>query len=137
MMDALTTAAWRGVDMKIVLPAQNDSDKAVWAGRARYGPLLDAGVRIHELQGRVLHAKTAVIDGGWSAVGSSNLDWRSAIWNNEIDAIILGPTFGAQMEALFTRDLAASHPIDPAACRRRGPIPRLRELRASLLDRLL
>lgn len=137
MTDALVTAARRGVDVQVIVPSQSDSGQAVWAGRAKYGPLLDAGVRLYERQGRVLHAKTAVIDGAWSAVGSSNLDWRSAIWNNEIDAIVLGPAFGQRMEALFTGDAAASLPIDATAWRRRGPVQRVKELKASLLDRLL
>ena len=137
LADALAAAARRGVDVRVIVPSESDSRQAVWAGRAKYGPLLEAGVRIYERQGRVLHAKTAVIDGAWSAVGSSNLDWRSAIWNNEIDAVVLGPGFGAQMEALFTADMTASHPIDYGAWRRRGPVERAQELKASLLDRLL
>jgi cardiolipin synthase len=137
MSDALAAAARRGVDVQIIVPSQSDSKQAVWAGRAKYGPLLEAGVRIHERLGRILHAKTAVIDGAWSAVGSSNLDWRSAIWNNEIDAIVLGTTFGRQMEALFQDDLAASHAITLPSWRRRGPIQRFQELRAVLLSRLL
>jgi len=137
MTDALIAAARRGVDVSVVVPGQSNSSQAVWAGRAKYGPLLEAGVHIYERQGRVLHAKTAVIDGAWSAIGSSNLDWRSAIWNNEIDAIVLGPSFGQRMEALFMRDVAASYPIDGTAWRHRGPIQRIKELKASLLDRFL
>ena len=98
---AMEAAARRGVDVQVIMPAQSTSDDAVAAGRSKYGDLLEAGVKLHEYQGRVLHAKTAVIDGAWSAVGSSNLDWRSTIWNNEIDAIILGEEFGGQMEAVF------------------------------------
>ncbi len=137
LSNALAAAARRGVDVQVIVPGQSDNQQAVWAGRAKYGPLLEAGVRIHERQGRVLHAKTAVIDGAWSAVGSSNLDWRSAIWNNEIDAIVLGPAFGQQMEALFAADAAASHGIALATWRRRGPVSRLRELQAAMLSRLL
>ena len=137
LSNALAAAARRGVDVQLIVPGQSGSQQAVWAGRANYGPLLEAGVRIHERQGRVLHAKTAVIDGAWSAVGSSNLDWRSAIWNNEIDAIVLGPAFGGQMEALFAADLSASHTIALASWRRRGPGSRLRELQAAMLSRLL
>lgn len=69
---ALMAAARRGVDVQLVLPGISDSSVAVAAGRAKYGDLLEAGVKIHERQGRVLHAKTAVIDGAWSTVGSSN-----------------------------------------------------------------
>ena len=134
---ALIDAARRGVDVQIVVPGQSDSSAAVAAGRAGYGDLLRAGVRIHERQGRVLHAKTAVVDGAWSAVGSSNLDWRSTVWNNEIDAIILGPEFGARMEALFRQDVATSHTIDLAAWRSRGLGQRFEELQAKLVETLL
>lgn len=134
---ALIDAAWRGVDVQVVVPGQSDSGAAVAAGRAAYGDLLAAGVKIHERQGRVLHAKTAVVDGAWSAVGSSNLDWRSTVWNNEIDAIILGTGFGAQMEALFRRDVASSRTMDLASWRARGLGPRLEELGAKLVETLL
>lgn len=137
MRHALEAAARRGVDVQLIVPGESDSDMALWAGRANYGELLDAGVHIHELQGRILHAKTSVIDGAWSAVGSANLDWRSAIWNNEIDAIVLGTTFGRQMEVLFSADLAHAHTIDPKTFDRRGPLQRFRELRASFLSRFL
>jgi len=134
---ALKAAAQRGVDVQIVVPGRSDSDAALAAGRADYGELMRAGVRIHERQQRILHAKTTVIDGAWSAVGSSNLDWRSVIWNNEIDAIILDRAFGAQMEAMFAADVAASRTIDPAAWRHRGLRERSDEWRAQLIQSLL
>ncbi len=137
MMRALRAAARRGVDVQVIVPGRSTSDAAVAAGRAKYGDLLEAGVKLHELQGRILHAKTAVIDGAWSAVGSSNLDWRSTVWNNEIDAIILDAGFGGQMEAVFRADVAASRTIDLAAWRRRGIGERVRELRAKLVEELL
>ena len=137
LLHALEAAARRGVDVQLILPGESDSEMALWAGRADYGELLDAGVGIHERQGRILHAKTAVVDGAWSAVGSANLDWRSAIWNNEIDAIVLGPAFGQKMEALFQADRTASHTIARAAWHDRGPLQRLHELRATLLSRFL
>ena len=137
LLQSLTTAAKRGVDVQIIVPARTTSDASVAAGRARYGELLEAGVKIHEFEGRILHAKTAVIDGAWSAIGSSNLDWRSTVWNNEIDAIILGPEFGTQMETLFTADVATSTPVTIQAWQNRGLPERARELRAKLIERLL
>lgn len=134
---ALIAAARRGVDVQIVVPGQSDSGAAVAAGRAGYGDLLEAGVRIHERQGRILHAKTAVIDGQWSAVGSSNLDWRSTVWNNEIDAIILGAEFGGRMEAMFVDDVKDSHTVTLDAWRRRGLGERVQEIRAKLVETLL
>ena len=134
---ALRGAARRGVDVQIVIPGTSDSTDAVEAGRSRYEEMLEAGVKLHEFQGRVLHAKTAVIDGGWSAVGSSNLDWRSAVWNNEIDAIILGDAFGGQMEQLFRADLAQSRSVTLREWRARGLVQRLRETKARLIETLL
>jgi len=137
MANALMAAAARGVDVQVVVPGRSTSDGAVAAGRAAYGRLLAAGIKIHERQQKILHAKTAVIDGAWSAVGSSNLDWRSTVWNNEIDAIILGPEFGGQMEAMFQEDVQASHTVSLAEWRQRGVIERLRELKAKLFETLL
>lgn len=137
IMRALRAAARRGVDVQVIVPGRSTSDAALAAGRAKYGDLLEDGVKLHELQGRILHAKTAVIDGAWSAVGSSNLDWRSTVWNNEIDAIILGAGFGGQMEAMFRADVAASKTIELTEWRRRSLAERVRELKAKLVERLL
>lgn len=134
---ALEAAARRGVDVQIVVPSRSDSGAALAAGRADYGALMRAGVRIHERLRRVLHAKTAVIDGAWSAVGSSNLDWRSVVWNNEIDAVVLDRAFGAKMEAMFAADVAASRTIDPLAWRNRSLGERIKEWGAQLFQTLL
>jgi cardiolipin synthase len=133
----LQDAARRGVDVSLVLPGHSDSGASLAAGRATYAPLLRAGVHIYERTGVVLHAKTAVIDGVWSAVGSSNLDWRSVIFNSEVDAIVLGRHFGSEMEALFRADVAASRAIDPARWARRPLWERMEEFSATLLARLL
>jgi cardiolipin synthase len=76
--------------------------------RSFYSELLEAGVRIFERQDALLHSKTALIDGVWSTIGSTNLDWRSFVYNQEINAVILSPQFGAQIKAMFDRDLGAS-----------------------------
>jgi cardiolipin synthase len=137
LMHAMQRAARRGVDVRIVVPGRSTSDSAVAAGRADYGDLLEAGARIYELQTAILHAKTAVIDGAWSAVGSSNLDWRSTVWNNEIDAILLDYGFGVQMENVFTADLAFSKEVTLSQWRQRGIGERLLEFKAKLLEKLL
>src|SRR6202000_1297008 len=113
LLDALKDAAHRGLDVTLLLPSASDSDLALEAGHAEYTDLLKSGVKIYEFQNEVLHAKTAVIDGVWSTVGSSNLDWRSAVINNECNAVILGEAFGQQMEEMFKQDLAQSKYIDP------------------------
>lgn len=120
LIEALECAARRGVDVRIIVPSISNSDSAIAAGRSNYAALLSAGAHIYERQGAVLHAKTAVIDGVWSVVGSSNLDWRSVVFNNEIDAVVLGPTFGSEMEAQFRQDIAASVEITPQIWAHRG-----------------
>jgi len=94
-------------------------------------------VKIYERQGAPLHAKTAVVDGVWSWVGSSNLDWRSALDNDEINAVVLGRDFAAQMQAAYARDVAASDAIDLASWQRRSIVLRAKELAAALWGRLL
>ena len=136
LVHVLEAAAKRGVDVELIVPSRSDSDTALAAGREKYEDLLEAGVQLHEFRGRILHAKTAVIDGAWSAIGSSNLDWRSTVWNNEIDAIILDAGIGAQMEAVFRADRATSMTIDRAAWEHRGIGERLDEWRAKLVEEL-
>lgn len=110
-LKALTDAADRGVRVTLILPSVSDSSLVLNAGRSHYGELLRHGVRIHERQAALLHAKTAVIDGVWSTIGSTNLDWRSFLHNQELNAVVLGEGFGERMRAAFERDLAASTPI--------------------------
>lgn len=130
LLDALEGAARRGVDVKIVLPARTDGWVVFNAGRSFYEDLLEAGVKIYERKARVLHAKTAVIDGVWSTVGSSNMDWRSLLSNDELNAVILGPEFAARMNAMFDHDLADSVEITAENWRSRSFADRLREMYA-------
>src|SRR6185369_16125364 len=104
-------AAARGVDVRLILPSVSDSSFVFHAGRSFYSQLLAGGVKIYERGGAVLHTKSAVIDGVWSTVGSTNLDWRSALDNDELNAVVLGREFAEQMLAAFNRDLAASEAI--------------------------
>ncbi len=120
MVLALGDAARRGVDVVLVLPGRSDLALTLHAGRANYAQLLAAGVRLYELQQALLHAKTAVIDGVYSTVGSSNLDWRSLADNSELNVVVLGDDFGGEMEALFQRDVAAAQAIDAATWQQRG-----------------
>jgi cardiolipin synthase len=134
---ALKEAARRGIDVEIVCPAHSDSSASLAAGRSYYEDLLEAGARIFERKGAVLHAKTAVIDGAWSTVGSSNLDWRSVIFNSEIDAVILDAGFGQQMETLFQEDIAHSHEIIRAEWSKRPFGEKLDEWRSRLFEFML
>lgn len=111
LLASLKSAVGRGVDVRLVLPGTSDAPLVWHAGRSYYDELLSAGVKIYERRGALLHAKTALIDGVWSTVGSTNLDWRSFLHNQELSAVVLGPAFGAQMRAMFDKDLANSEPI--------------------------
>jgi cardiolipin synthase len=127
MRQALADAARRGVDVQIVLPGKTDSWAVFHAGRSHYDELLSAGVRLYERRDAVLHAKTASIDGVWSTIGSTNLDWRSFLHNDELNAVILGADFARQMHAMFEKDRAASDAIDPDQWRRRSLFLRAQE----------
>jgi cardiolipin synthase A/B len=104
------------------------------AGRSYYDRLLGCGVKLHELQDAVLHSKTAVIDGVVSTVGSSNLDWRSFVGNNEVNAVVVGDDFGDGMERMFQRDLAASEPVTAEAWAKRPLLQRTKETLARLFE---
>ena len=128
LISALKSAARRGVDVKLILPSQTDSWLVFHAGRRYYARLLRAGVKIYQRRGVILHSKTALIDGVWATVGSTNLDWRSFLHNQEVNAVVLGPEFGTQVKAMFEKDLAESDEITRAEWRRRGLILRVKEI---------
>jgi len=130
LLAALIAAAARGVDVRLILPGKTDSWLVFHAGRSYYSELLRGGVKLHERRGALLHAKTALVDGVWSTVGSTNLDWRSFLHNDEINAVVLGQGFGAQMRAMFDADLAASDPITLEKWERRSLGDRLKEMAA-------
>lgn len=137
LLKALTDAAGRGVDVKLILPSHSDSPTVFHAGRSHYSALLEAGVKLYERRGALLHSKTAVIDGVWSTVGSTNLDWRSFLDNDEVNAVVIGRDFGERMEAAFAADLAESEDIDPERWERRSLSLRLKEWMARVWGRLL
>ena len=137
LLAALKDAAQRGVDVKLILPSYTDSALVFHTGRSYYKELLRAGVKIFERRDALLHAKTALIDGVWSTIGSTNLDWRSFLHNDEVNAVILGQEFGAQMQAMFEKDLANSNAITLEQWNRRPLGMRLKESAARLWQRLL
>jgi cardiolipin synthase len=127
LLDAITAAAKRGVDVKVIFPSISDAGLVTQAGRSFYGQLLDSGVQIYQLKASVLHAKTAVIDHAWSTVGSANMDIRSFLHNSEINLVILGTDFGASMERAFAEDLKNSLPVTKEEWSRRPLTDRLKE----------
>jgi cardiolipin synthase len=137
MLEALKDAARRGVDVKIIFPGKSDVGLSFYAGRSFYAELLQAGIHVYELQGSVLHAKTSVIDGAWSTVGSANLDMRSFLLNNEVTAIVLDKAFGASMESAFREDLSHSREVLLQEWEQRGILERIRESGARSIDYFL
>ena len=112
MLQALTHAAKRGVDVKIILPGSNDSNLVFYAGRSYYAELLESGVKVYERHAdSILHAKTAVIDKIWSTVGTTNMDLLSFLHNDEVNAVVLSREFATQMDEMFAEDLRESDQI--------------------------
>jgi len=137
LLEALKEAAKRGVDTRLLLPDKTDSTLVFFASRAYYDELLSVGIKIYERQDALLHAKTGLIDGVWSTVGSTNLDWRSFVNNQEINAVVLGQGFGAQMQILYEHDLGLSKRITLEAWRKRPITTRIKETAARLWSRFL
>jgi len=108
---SLVKAAERGVDVRLLLPGVSDVPFVKYASRYLYKRYMRKGIRIFEYAESILHAKTAVIDGVWSTVGSSNLDRRSFRKNLEMNAVILDQSFGETMEQVFLKDLVKSREI--------------------------
>jgi len=107
------------------------------AGRASYDTLLGANVRVYEWQPTILHAKTFVVDGQWSAIGSMTFDNRSMALNDESTLMVVDRALGEETNGSFLRDLQHADEITMAAFRRRSWFERIVERRAHLLTRLL
>src|SRR5205823_3887303 len=134
----LLDARKRGVDVRVLVPGDgSDVQTTLFAGRARYEELLSGGIRIFEYQPTMMHSKTFVVDGLWSAIGSLNFDNRSLAFNNETDLVVLSPRVGATMDSLFLHDLRYSKEVQLDSWRKRGAWERVRETGANLLSRLL
>ena len=126
LVRGLVAAARRGVKVKVILAATTDVKLVLYAARGLYPRLLKNGVEVYEwAAGRVLHAKTAVVDGTWATVGSSNLDPMSLRQNLEVNAIVTDPSFGAALEKMFNEDLAQCERITMAEVKQYGLVQRL------------
>jgi cardiolipin synthase A/B len=137
ILKALTDAAERGVDVKIILPGITDSRLALYAQRHHYSTLLKSGVKIYEHDTSLLHAKTAVVDNVWSTVGSTNMDQLSMLHNDEVNAFILSREFATEMEKMFKMDLADSRQIHWSEWKQRPLLPRFRGWFVNLFSRWL
>jgi cardiolipin synthase A/B len=107
-VQALVTSARDGVDVRMLFTRASDIPLLKIMSRTGYPTLLEAGVRIFEWNGSLLHAKTAVVDSRWARVGSTNLNFASWIGNCELDAVVEDEGFAQQMEAMYLDDLRNS-----------------------------
>jgi cardiolipin synthase len=137
-IDALCDAASRGVRVRVLVPGPNIDKPPVWvAGRVSYDQLLDCGVEIFEYQPTMLHAKSMVVDGAWSSVGSVNFDNRSFQLHDEATLCVLSEEFAGRLTDQFERDLERSQQIEPGRWRGRGPLQRASESALKLARREL
>lgn len=137
-VEQLCAAAERGVDVRILTGGtRTDVEFVRQAGRGRYSALLAAGVRIYEWQPTTLHAKTFVVDGLWSTVGSMNFDNRSMTLNDESTLMVLDAEVGARMNQIFIDDLRHSEEITAESFARRPWLGRIAERLANLVVRVL
>ena len=126
LVSALVAAARRGVKVKIILAATTDVKLVLYAARGLYPRLIKNGIEVFEwANGRVLHAKTAVVDGTWATVGSSNLDPMSLRQNLEVNAIVTEPAFAEALERMFVEDLAHCEAITLSDVKQYGLVQRL------------
>jgi cardiolipin synthase A/B len=132
LLDAMTDAAQRGVDVRLIVPSFTDSSLVLNATQATYTRLLKSGVKIYELKDALLHAKSVVIDGTVSIVGSSNLDMRSFLHNEEVNAIVIDRDVGQRMEQVFEKDQKAARPVDLERWEQRSMWQRFKEFWVSL-----
>ncbi len=134
ILRALLDAAKRGVDVKIILPSISDSGLVTSAAHSYYTEMLEAGIKVYELKASILHAKTAVIDGSWSTVGSTNMDTRSFLHNKEVNVVVMGDEFGREMESAFRDDLKDSNEVELVKWKQRPQGQKFKEWLARLLS---
>ena len=134
ILQALMEAAQRGVDVKLVLAGVQESGLAYFAGHSFYEDMLASGIKLFHLQLAVLHAKTAVVDGLWSTVGSANIDRRSFLHNYELNIMVYDKAVGTAMEEAFTEDLRLSKQVTAAEWAQRPTMQRVKEWLSSKLE---
>lgn len=134
----LINAAHRGVDVRVLTVSDKTDVKTTWyAGRALYEGLLKGGVKIYEYKPTMMHAKTIVVDGLWSAVGTMNFDNRSIAFNNESQIVALDSKIGQQVDSIFLDDLKYSNEIKLETFKQRPWTGKVLEWGAQQLRRIL
>ncbi|HRD60528.1 MAG TPA: phospholipase D-like domain-containing protein [Nocardioides sp.] len=103
-VEALTTAARRGVDVRLLVPLKSNHVVADWLSRGYFSQLLEAGVRIFRFKDAMVHAKTSTVDGSWSTVGTANIDRLSLTGNYEINVEVIDPGLARTLEDIWTVD---------------------------------
>jgi cardiolipin synthase len=135
---ALESAVRRGVDVRVIVPGEHmDVPIVRQASRWQYEMLLRRGLRIFEYQPTMMHAKTMVVDGVWSTIGSSNFDDRSFRHNDEVNVNVYDEGVAAQLEQMFLEDAARSHEITGRKWLRRPMFDRLKESFAGVFKKQL
>jgi len=125
---ALEGAVRRGVDVRVIVPGEHTDVPIVRsASRLYYERLLNHGIRVFEYQPTMMHAKTMVVDGIWSTIGSSNFDDRSFRLNDEVNVNVYDEGIAAKLEEMFREDLARSEEIKEYKWLRRPRFQKLRE----------
>jgi cardiolipin synthase len=137
-MQLLLAAQRRGVDVRVITVSKKTDVKTTWyAGRTYYEKLLEGGVKIYEYQPTMMHAKSMVVDGTWSYVGSMNFDNRSLSFNDESLLVALDPAVGAQMNSIFMDDIKSSQEMKLDEFRKRPLSNKILEWCAQKLRRVL
>jgi cardiolipin synthase len=134
LLTSMMQAAQRGVDVRLIVPSFTDSYVVLNATQATFTRLLKAGVKIYELEDALLHAKSVVVDGTVSIIGSANLDMRSFLHNDEVNAIIISHDTAVKMEQVFLRDQQAARPVELDKWKRRSLWQRTKEFFVNLFS---
>lgn len=127
MLNSLTSAAKRGVDVRVLIPEFSNHIVADWVGRPHYEELLRSGVRIFLYKDAMIHAKTMTVDGIWSTVGTTNIDRLSMAGNFEINVEVFDHPFAKVMEEIFALDLTNSTELTREKWSARSKLARLTE----------
>jgi cardiolipin synthase len=135
--NSLVEAVKRGAKVDLMLPGVSDSSLSLNVQRSYYEDLLEDGLSIYEIDAQILHAKTISIDGVWSAIGSSNFDYRSATLNEEVDVIVLGHNTAKQLNEKFNLDKAEAKKIELSDWKKRSVIDKTKQFFSRIFEKLL
>jgi len=136
-MLALTMAADRGVEVRLVIPAEGDHPLVAAAGRAYFEPLIEGGVSLHRYHGGMLHAKTITVDDAFGLLGSANLDIRSFHLNFEVNVLMYGPQITRHLRFAQQHYIDQSEAVDLSRWRQRPVLHQYADHAAALLSPLL